>query len=458
MDVSLSEMRVGFHGEGAGAGELTWGQLGIWQAAQLNRRTMNLVWPMRLPRGVSLAEVTEALGLVVGRYPALRTRLQFPDGSRPRQVIAESGEVPLHVADIGDGDDPDAAAEELRSRYELAYFDYEHEFPIRMGVVRQAGVLSRLVVGFSHVMLDGGGVNLIFNYLKRLGHSVKPPLSPPGLNPLELARRQGTPELRRQSERAVRYWRTQLDSLPAWQPKEPTRPREPRFNELVMYSAAMELGMRVVKARTGAGDTAILLATYSTAVARVLRRNPNAVRLVVSNRFRAELSGMVSQVSQHGICVIDTAGAKFDEVVARAHGATTNASRHAYYDPEACDELIDEITASRGAPLHVSWCLNDRRVLSRIADRREVATRERVTESLRQSKLYWDFEAATSDAPLIIHVDSDPIPPSRRTLAQGSSLPAAYLIFWTDTHQFERDDMEALAREMERVAVAAAFD
>src|SRR6266567_4190938 len=146
--IALSEIRVGFHGEGAGTGELTWGQLEIWLATQRTGQTFNLSLAVPLPGGTSLAEITGRLRFLVSRHPGLRTRLRFsagPSGERhPQQVVAASGEVPLHIADIGDGDDPAAAAEELRSRWELAWFDYENEFPVRMGVIRRRGPLTHL--------------------------------------------------------------------------------------------------------------------------------------------------------------------------------------------------------------------------------------------------------------------------------------------------------------------------
>jgi beta-glucosidase-like glycosyl hydrolase len=162
---ALSEIRVRFEGQGSGEAELTWGQAGIWRASQRNGKTMNLVWPVPLAEGTPLAEIVTMLRFMVSRHPALRTRLRFaagPSGERhPRQVIAESGEVPLHIVDIGDGEDPGAAAEELRSRYELSWFDYENEFPVRMGVIRQSAMLKQLVVGYSHVMVDGGGLEAL---------------------------------------------------------------------------------------------------------------------------------------------------------------------------------------------------------------------------------------------------------------------------------------------------------
>jgi hypothetical protein len=276
--ITFSEIRVGFRGKGAGAGELTWGQMGIWRATQRNRRNMNLIWPMPLPEETPLAEIV-----------------------------------------------------------------------------------------------------------------------------------------------------------------------------------AMQLAMRAVGARTGADGTSVLLAAYSVAVARVFGRNPGVAQIVTSNRFRPGLAGMVSQVSQHGICVVDAAGAAFDEVVARAQKAVTSASFYAYYDPVACDRLLDEIAARRGQPLDISWCLNDRRGRpgSVTADG-EVPTGANLAQVLPRTKLYWDRTHPRSDATLFLHVDTQPLMPGQQALAEGR--PAVYMKVWADMRHFAHDQVEALVREMEAVAVAAAFD
>lgn len=462
MDITLSEIRVGFHGEGAGTGELTWGQMGIWRASQRNGKTMNLVWPLPLPAGTSLDDIAGRLRFMVSRHPALRTRLRFADGPsgdrHPRQVIAESGEVPLHVVDIGDDEDPAAAAEELRSRYELSYFDYENEFPVRMGVIRQSGALAQLVVGYSHVMVDGGGLEVLAEDVKHLDRATpEPPAPPTGLNPLELARKQGTPAARRHSERAIKYWADQLGLLPAWRPEKPVRAHEPRFAELVLYSPAMELGIRAIGARTGADGTSVLLAAFAAAVARVFGRNPSVAQIVTSNRFRPGLAGMVSQLSQHGICVVDAADATFDEIVGRAQKAATTASFYAYYDPVACDRLLDELAARQGQPLDISWCLNDRRGGPGSVDRDgELLTEADLKEVLPHTKLFWDRAMPAGDGTMFLHVDSRPLLAAWQDLAEG--LPAVYMQLWVDTGHFTLDQTDALAREMEAVVVAAASD
>lgn len=102
MAVKLSEVPVTFHGGGAGVGELTWGQAGILRTTRRTGRTMNIVLVMPQPEATPLAEMAAVLRFIVGRHPALRTRLRFADRSSedrmPQQVVAESGEVPLQIA------------------------------------------------------------------------------------------------------------------------------------------------------------------------------------------------------------------------------------------------------------------------------------------------------------------------------------------------------------------------
>ena len=462
MAITLSEIRMGFHGEGAGAGELTWGQMGIWRNTQRYDGSMNLAWTAPPPEGASLADVTGMLRFMVSRHPALRTRLRFtagPSGLRhPQQVVAASGEVPLHIVDIGDGDDPAAAAEELRSRYEVTWFDYENEFPVRMGVIRQSGALVHLVAGCSHVMVDGAGLELLYRDLKHLDQATGEAAAPAGgLSPLELARWQDGAAGRRQSERAIRYWAAQLARLPAWRLAEPGRQDGPRIAELMAYSPAMELGMRSVGARTGADATSVLLAAYSAAVARVFGRDPGVALLVVSNRFRPGLASVVSQVAQHGICVVDVADAAFGEVVARAQKAVASASFYAYYDPVACDRLLDEAAARRGQPLDVHWWINDLRGTAGPAGGDGgVPTKAELTQALPRTRLCWNRKTRRAHGTLYLFVDSGPGRLGGH--APADRLPAVYMKVWADTQHFALGQVEALVREMEAVVVAAAFD
>jgi hypothetical protein len=358
--------------------------------------------------------------------------------------------VPLHIADIGDGDDPAVAAEELRSRWELAWFDYENEFPVRMGVIRRPGALTHLVFCHSHVMVDGGGLGVVDQDLKDRDRATG------GMSPLELASWQDGAAGQRRSERAIQYWAAQLARLPRWRPAEPGRQDGPPVAELMAYSPAMELGMRAVGARTGADGTTVLLAAYSAAVARVFGRDPGVALLVVNNRFRPDLAGMVSQVAQHGIYVVDVGDAPFDQILARARKAMTNASFNAYYDPAACEQLLEQTAARRGQPLDVHWWINDLRGMAVPADGDGgVPTEAELTRALPRTTLCWNPERPRAHGTLYLFADSGPGRLGMQAPADG--LPGIYMKVWADTQHFALDQVEALVREMEAVVVSAAF-
>jgi hypothetical protein len=466
MVVTTTQIPVDFHGEGAGTADLTWGQMEIWRAIRQTGRTMNLVTTMPLPEGTPVEELVALLRFSVSRHRALRTRLCFVDGPsgsrRPRQVVAESGEVPLEIADIGD-DNPAAAAEDMRSRYELTWFDYENEFPIRTGVVRQAGALRVMVIGFSHIMVDGAALEALTRdtgHLDRATGAATAPAS--GLDLLELARVQYGPAGHRQTERCMRHWENQLGRLTSWRNGTRADPHVPRFRELVAYSPAMELGLRAIEARTQTPSTYALLAAYAVAVARVMGRNPSVAQIVVSNRFRPGFADAVLQVSQPGICVVDAAAATFDEVVARAAKAATSASFFGYYDPMEHDKLLNDVAERRGRPLDIGWHLNDRRALFAPHDGGGAVTGPEAEAALRnalpRTRLYWDRTQSIFDGSLFMQVDSRAEPTIAGRLALDEGLPAVYLEVWTDTHRFALDQIETLVREMEAVVVAAAFD
>jgi hypothetical protein len=217
----------------------------------------------------------------------------------------------------------------------------------------------------------------------------------------------------------------------------------------------MELGMRAVAARTGVGTTYVLMAAYSTAAARVFGRDPGVAQIVVNNRFRPGFADLVSQISQHGICVVDTADAPFEEVVERAHKAVTGASFCGYYDPAECAPVLDDAEA-RG--LDLSWHLNDRRAADGTAgDAGESALDDAdLKRLLGRTRLFWDRKVPIFDGALFLQVDSEPMLVERRALVED--VPAVHLEVWTDTHRFALPQVEAFVREMEAVVVEAALD
>jgi hypothetical protein len=439
-----SRILVPFHAEGAGIGDLTWAQLMIWQTMRDTGRTMNIGGTMSLPAGTPVEEMVRILRFVVTRHQALRTRLRFvPDGP-PKQVVSESGEVALEIVDVAPGDDADAAAEELRSRYASVPFDYPVEWPIRMGVVRRDGALTHLVVMYCHVAVDGFGIDAVVRDLAHLDRATgKATAAGVGLTPLEMAAKQHTPAGRRQSEKSLRYWEKRIRSIPARRFGTSDDPREPRFWELTVRSPAMHLAMQSISHRTGIGAGYVVLAAYAVALARRTDRSPIVAQLAVSNRFRPGCADSVSVLVQTSVCVIDVVDTTFDEVVGRAWKASIEACMHGYFDPSALHDMMARIRRDRGE-VDISCLVNDRRAVNGPSLPGPIPTPEQLRIALPLTTTRWSRKLDALDYTLIVNVDPAP--------------DAVDVAILADTHRIEPAEIEAFALEMEAVTVEAAHD
>ncbi|MFG2044252.1 condensation domain-containing protein [Dactylosporangium sp. NPDC048998] len=433
-----TRLPVTFHGEGSGEGELTWGQREIWHTMRRTGRTLNIGGVLALPPSATVAEYAGLLEYLVGRHQALRTRFVLDAGGDPvRQVVDATGTVHL---DLVDGP-TEAEAEALRGRYEFTPFDLEREYPIRMGVVVRDGAPSHLVVQYSHLAVDGFGIDAIVRDLAHRGAEHPPP--PSGLAPLELAARQHSPAGRKQSAKSIRYWRSLLADVPPARLPGSDDPRTPRFRELVCRSPALHLALRAIAARTRAETGHALLAAYAVALARVTGIRPVVAQVLVSNRFRPDCADAVCHLTQPGLVVVDpgpgAAPVPFDELVARVWKSATAAYLHGYYDPAEHRAMLDGLAAERGATIDLSCFVNDRRGPSAPGPAPDGA---QARAALPRTTVRWERELPTYDGRLYLQVDA--------------AEDAVQLGIWADTHAIAPAAVERFARELEAVAVTAA--
>lgn len=382
----MQRIMVPFAGESGGAGELSWGQQEIWLAMQHQRSSLALGVAMPLPDGTTVESAAADLGFVVSRHQALRTTLLLrPDGP-PRQRVAAAGEVPLEVIEAGDAD-PAAVAQATYQRYHDKLFDYEREFPLRYAVVTSHGTVTHQASVLCHIATDGLGIMAMARDAGARDPSTGAASGPvAALTPLDQARHQGTASEQRRSRATLRYWEGILRTI---------RPRRfgaqpaaggPRYGQVLAELPDADLAARLLAARTGAGTSAVLLAAFAVALARVTGESLVVTQVVVSNRFRPGFADTVSPVNQAGLCVIDVAGVTFAQAVRRAGVAYMKAAKNAYYDPLAQREMIRRVSAERGEDIDISCFFNDRRLFAGVprpvpAAQEVLAAAERATHT-----------------------------------------------------------------------------
>jgi hypothetical protein len=435
---------VDFAGEGSGVAELAWGQQLMWDAAQKQNSSLPLGGAMAMPPGTTLDFLVLLLRFAMSRHQSLRTRLRPGTDGRPEQVLYSSGQIAVELAEAGDAD-PAEIADAMRVRYCLTEVDYADEWPVRVGVVLRDGSPTHLVAIYCHVATDGHGLDLLAGDLATMDPATGlSTVSVAGTPPLAQARWQQSPAGLQHSAAAMGHFERLLRSIPSQRFAGSQDERRPRHWQLVYSSPAMQLAVPVIAARCGLDTAPVLLAAFATALARVTGRHPSAAQVMVSNRFRRELAGAVSTVSQPGLCVIDIRDVTFDEVVRRAWRSAMSAYKHAYYDSRQRDDLVARLATERGEEIDIACYFNDRRIHSRQPAAAAPATEDELRAALGRSVLRWERPVDDTRERLFVHVND---------VADLIDIEVS-----ADTRYVSPAEMESLARTMEETVVTAALD
>lgn len=356
MGIAVAErVPVPFKGEGGGVEELTWPQQTMLSEMRRAGKTLTMCGARRLPPETTIAEFVDKLRFYLTRYQAMRTLLRYEDDGRILQEVKEDGVAAIEIYDAGDRDADEFAAE---VKHHLGRsFDYAREWPIRMALVRRAGVLTHSFVTLAHHLADATSGMAMFEDMRDRDPATGEPPRPPGMPPLEQARLQRTPAASRQNEAALRYWEGHLRVIP---PALFTRkPDDQGCWEVEFDSPALHEGTRAVAARLGVSSKPVLYAAFVTALARMTGVDPVSTLITVDNRFRRGLANAGGHMIQHGLCTLDVMGVDFDELVLTAWRRLLSAQKNAYYNQNELDELIERVGRERGVTFDLFCLFND---------------------------------------------------------------------------------------------------
>lgn len=446
---TVERIAVPFSGPGAGTAPLSWGQRAIMRDMRATGWTHNNSGAHPLPENMTVADVAARLSRLMSKHPALRTRLGTDADGQPCQVVSGSGEIELDVLTFADELD---RAEAIRYGNRL-WFDWMmvplDGWLLRMAVMQHRGHAVYLVLTVGHLVADGTGTLLLMADLG-IGELADRRVDENAVWTADLARREQLPELRRVSDRAMRYWEGQLKALPALTFGEPTHPDgrlgsrywHGRFNSQATYLAVLAIARR-----TRTDTSRVLLALIAIAVGRATDVNPLTSNVIVSNRFRPGLADVIGSLSQNSVLTIDLDGT-VDEVVARTRTAAMLAWLQAYYDPDQLDKLTERLDAERGYPARITCRISDRRFSTRPATeaavRDAVVTADAITAKLPETFLTWDGCLDNLPEQAFIVIEDRP------------NTVHLQLVF--DMAVFTTEQVETMLRAVEEVAVEAAFD
>jgi hypothetical protein len=432
---------IRFEGEDSGVCELTWGQRHIWDWIETSGAPLSMTVVRALDDGTKVDEIAEVLRFFMNRYQAMRTTLRIDADGRPRQVIARSGEVALEVVDTDT--DPAATADSVAARHQATHFNYFHEWPVRMTLVRHRGAFTHVVTTLCHLVFDAAAAMVMFADLvdrdAETGQA-KGPIT--GMTPMELAAWQCSPAGLRQSDAALRYWEAQLRALPVGRTAAAATDAIEHW-QLVYDSPALALAAHSIVDQLAADTSSVLLAAYAVALARVTGRNPGTLELIVSNRFRPGYGDIASPVNQTGLCILDLAGLSFQGAVELVRRRTFTAYKHAYFDPARQQDMIARVTGERGADLGLGYFVNDRRTQTARPAGAPRPTGEEIRAARERGAIRW-HRLESMNKRVMVYFDD--------------ATDAVSIMLHANGRYASRATMETLVREMEAVAVAAADD
>lgn len=432
---------VPFEGDGSGVEDLTWGQIGLWQAMCGNGRSRTMGGVSPLPPGTTVDDSAEVLRFAMSRHQALRTRLVFDEHGTARQSCETSGKVPMLIVDAGDAD-PAHVADQVLEDFQERNFDYEHEWPVRIALVRAHGEFTHSVVTYLHLVIDADGLAALLADIARRDPVTgeAPPVT--ATPPLEQARQQRTAAAKRQCDASLRHLERVFRTMSPSRFGPPKYPGVTEFRQVRYRSPATALAIRSIAAAQDANTSTVLLAVFAVGLARFTGNSPVMAWLFVNNRFRRGFAESVSALVQISPFLIDVAGVTLGETVATARGGAVAAYKNAYYDPYLQDDMVERVSRERGVEVDHSCFYNDRRQQDRDPDG-PAPTAEEIQAAGPGS---WEREDEPSlpRQKLYLHVDDPP--------------GAIDFVMSVDGRYFSESDMVTILRGMEEVAVRMAID
>jgi hypothetical protein len=453
----LRSVPVAFAGHRAAAGPATLGQLNImqWLSASPNHPLHTLWRELEVSGGMSVDDVAETVGVLLGRHEALRTNYVV-DGEQLWQRVAASGVLMLEICTLGDGgwgprDQPMVAGALARWMY-----DRDREplgltrLPVRVGVAVATGEdgqseqVIACAVAMSHLTADDQAVEIVKREFAEMARDRSARrIGEPCHQPLNQVALEATPAARHQAERALYYWQDQLERMPhfLYVPSRATPTGESLAVEMSSVAAAM--AVRRVAARTRVSRSSVILAAICAVVARRTGLRELVFPVISSNRFERHLSRYVGTLAQGTVVTVEVGAGGFDALARQTWASGMEASRHGRYDAVERTELGDRVGHERGLCFSYEPVFNNLVVESRSeADTGAAYPPEQVSAAVGRTELRW--------RPL-----PSPRTPVRFDLHQIDGV--VRLDGWSaDNGLVPRAEVESLLLAVERLLVAAA--
>ncbi|HEX6749437.1 MAG TPA: amino acid adenylation domain-containing protein [Longimicrobium sp.] len=315
----------------------------------------NVAMPVRLGGALNVAALERALGELIRRHAALRTRFAVVDGA-PVQRIEPAGPFRLEVDDISAlaADEREAEIGRRAAAERQTPFDLEAGPLFRARLVRAGEGDHLLQMAFHHAITDGWSTGIFLRELTTLYAAIArgepSPLAEPPVRYADFAAWQREWLRGERLEAQVAWWRRHLAGAPAVITLPTDRPRPPAQSHRgarIDFSipAPLAEGLRAVALEQRATPFMALLASFTLLLSRWSGQDDVVVGTPVAGRTRREVEGVIGLFVNTLPIRTELAGdPTFRALLARVREATLGAYAH---QDLPFERLVEELAPER---------------------------------------------------------------------------------------------------------------
>jgi amino acid adenylation domain-containing protein/non-ribosomal peptide synthase protein (TIGR01720 family)/FkbM family methyltransferase len=324
-----------------GALPLSFAQQRVWFVDQMEpgNSAYNMPAALRLRGALDVASLERALGELFRRHEALRTTYASVAG-QPVQVIRPAEPFHLAVTDLSalEAEARERRPAELAAEEAVRPFDLAADVPVRASLLKLGADEHVLLFTVHHIAGDRWSMDVAVREASALYAAYATgrgsPLPEPEVQYADFAAWQRAWMSGEVLERALAYWRTQLQDVPRVLEVPTDRPRPAVQNGRAAVAGApldpatMD-ALRGIARREGATLHMVLLAAYAALLRHYTGQERMVIGLPLAARARAETEGMIGFFVNQLPLPLDLRGdPSFAELVRRVRAASMGAYAH----------------------------------------------------------------------------------------------------------------------------------
>jgi amino acid adenylation domain-containing protein len=349
--------RVTRRAEACEAAPLSYAQQRLWFLEQLGpgAAAYNVPSGVRLAGRLNAAALEQAVGEVVRRHEALRTRFTAAAGE-PRQEVEQGARLAWTYADLLGQTEADGRAEVQRlGRAEARRgFDLSRAPLLRVTLVRLGDEEHVLLLTMHHIVSDGWSMGVLVSEVSALYEAYvagRPsPLAELSLQYADYAAWQRGWLQGENLERQLSYWREKLEGAPPLLGLPTDRPRPPvqtYRGAVESFALAPEVSneLKAFGRRQGATLFMTLLTVFEVLLQRYTRQDDIVVGTNVAKRNMPEIENLIGFFVDNLVLRADLSGnPSFAQLLGRVRRVCLDAYAH---QDIPFDKIVEELRPER---------------------------------------------------------------------------------------------------------------